>query len=41
MKLFGRTKGKINKDKSGKNVPYLEFPVLIHCKIVNNDYQEV
>ena len=41
MKLFGSTKSKITKDKNGENVPYLEITeiVLIHCNIVNNDYQ--
>ena len=42
MKLLGSTKSKINKDKNGKNVPLLEITevVLIHCNIVNNDYQQ-
>ena len=42
MKLFGSTKSKIAKDKNGENVPYLEITeiVLIHCNIVNNDYQQ-
>ena len=41
MKLFGSTKSKITKDKIGENVPYLEITeiLLIHCNIVNNDYQ--
>ena len=41
-KLLGSTKSKINKDKNGKNVPYLEITevVLIHCNIVNKDYQQ-
>ena len=36
MKLHGSTKNKINKDKSGENVPHLEITevVLIHCNIV-------
>ena len=31
------------KDKSGENVPHLEITkvVLVHCNIVNNDYQQV
>ena len=37
MKLPGSTKSKINKDKNGENVTHL---VLVHCNIVNNDYQE-
>ena len=41
MKLLGSTKNKINKDKNGENVPYLEITevVLVHFNIVNNDYQ--
>ena len=42
MKLFGSTKNKITKDKNGENVPHLKITeaVLVHCDIVNNDYQE-
>ena len=42
MKLFGSTVSKINKDKNGKNVPHLELVelVLVHCNLVNNDYQQ-
>ena len=42
MKLLGSTKNKINKDKNGENVPHLEITevVLVHCNIVNNDYQQ-
>ena len=42
MKLLGSTKNNINKDKIGENVPHLEITevVLIHCNIVNNDYQQ-
>ena len=41
MKLLGSTKNKITKDKNGENVPHLEITevVLVHCNIVNNDYQ--
>ena len=41
MKLLGSTKNKITKDKNGENVPNLEITevVLVHCNIVNNDYQ--
>ena len=33
---------KIAKDKNGENVPHLEITevVLVHCNIVNNDYQQ-
>ena len=42
MKLLGTTKNKITKNKNGENVPHLEITevVLIHCNIVNNDYQQ-
>ena len=42
MKLLGITKSKITKDKNGKNVPHLEINevLLVHCNIVNNDYQQ-
>ena len=42
MKLLGSTKNKIIKNKNGKNVPHLEITevVLVHCNIVNNDYQQ-
>ena len=42
MKLLGSTKNKITKNKNGENVPHLEITevVLIHCNIVNNDYQQ-
>ena len=41
MKLLGSTENKTIKDKNGKNVLHLETKevVLIHCNIVNNDYQ--
>ena len=42
MKLLGNTENKIIKDKNGENVPHLEITkvVLVHCNIVNNDYQQ-
>ena len=42
MKLPGRTESKITKDKNGENVPHLEVVelVLVHCNLVNNDYQQ-
>ena len=42
MKLLGSTKNKITKEKNGENVPHLEITgvVLIHCNIVDNDYQQ-
>ena len=41
MKLLGSTENKTTKNKNGENVPHLEVTevVLVHCVIVNNDYQ--
>ena len=42
MKLLGSTNSKTTKDKNGENVPHLEIVevVLVHCNLVNNDYQQ-
>ena len=42
MKLLGSTKSKITKDEKGETMPHLEINkvVLVHCTIVNNDYQQ-
>ena len=42
MKLLKSTTCKITKDKNGENVPHLEIieVVLVHCNIVNNNYQQ-
>ena len=42
MKLLGSTESKITKNKNGENVPHLEVVelVLVHCNLVNNDYQQ-
>ena len=41
MKLLRGTKSKINNDKNDENVAHLELTeVVIHCSIVNNDYQQ-
>ena len=42
MKLLGSAASKITKDKNGENVPCLQVGelVLIHCNLVNNDYQQ-
>ena len=42
MKLLRSTKSKTTKDENGENVPHLEITevVLIHCNIVNKDYQQ-
>ena len=42
MKLLGSAENKITKDKNGENVPHLEIRevVLVHCDIVNNDFQQ-
>ena len=41
MRLLGRTKKVVDKDKNGENVPKLESVevVLVHCNLVKNDYQ--
>ena len=41
MKLLVVTESKITKDENGENVPHLGIKkvVLVHCNIVNNDYQ--
>ena len=40
--LLGSTKSKLTKDKNGGNVPHLKIneALLVHCNIVNNDYQQ-
>ena len=42
MKLLESTEGKITEDKDGEIVPHLEIIelVLVHCNLVNNDYQQ-
>ena len=42
MKLLGSTENKLTEDKNSENVPHLEITevVLVHCNIVNNDYQQ-
>ena len=42
MKLLRSTKIKITKDKNVENAPHLEITelVLVHCNIVNNEYQQ-
>ena len=42
MNLLGSAENKITKDKNGENVPHLEIVelVLVHCNLVNNDYQQ-
>ena len=42
MKLLGSSENKITKDKNGENVLHLEITevLLVHCNIVNNDYQQ-
>ena len=41
MKLLGNGENKITKDKNSENVPHLEVVelVLVHCNLVNNNYQ--
>ena len=40
--LLANTENKITKDKNGVNAPHLEITevLLVHCKIVYNDYQQ-
>ena len=42
MTLLGSTESKITKDKNVENFPHLEVAelVLVHCNLVNNDYQQ-
>ena len=42
VKLLGRAESKKIKDKNGENVLHLEIVelVLIHCNLVNNNYQQ-
>ena len=42
MKLLGSTENKITKDIDTENLPHLEITevILVHCKIVSNDYQQ-
>ena len=42
MKLLGSTENKIDKSKKSENVPHLDIAelVLIHCNLVNNNYQQ-
>ena len=42
MKLLGSAESKITKYKNGENVLHLEVIelVLVHCNLVNNDYQQ-
>ena len=42
MKLIGSIKSKITKYKNAENVPHIEIneEVLVHCNIVDNDYQQ-
>ena len=42
MKLLRSTENKTTKDKNSENVPHLEIAevVLVHCEIVNNEYQQ-
>ena len=42
MKLLGSTKKDVDKDKDGEDVPKLESVevVLMHCNLVNNNYQQ-
>ena len=42
MKSLGNTENKITKGENGENILHLEITevILVHCNIVNNDYQQ-
>ena len=42
VKLLGSTKDKLTENKNGENVSHLELTEveLVHCNIVNNNYQQ-
>ena len=42
MKLLANTKKVIAKNKNGENAPKLEtvHVILIHCNVINNNYQQ-
>ena len=42
MTLLGSNENKITKEKNGENVLHFEITevVLVHCNIVNDDYQQ-
>ena len=42
MKLLGSTRSKMTRDEICENMSHLEITelLLIHCNIVNNDYQQ-
>ena len=42
MQLFRSIKSKITKIKNSQNIPHLNITeaVLMHCNIVNNNYQQ-
>ena len=42
MKLLGRSKKDVDQNKDGEDVPKLEFVkiVLVHCNLVNKNYQQ-
>ena len=42
MKLLRSTKKDVDQDKDGEDVPKLESfeVILVHCNLVNNNYQE-
>ena len=42
MKLLGSSKKDVDQDKYGEHVPKLESieDVLVHCNLVNNNYQQ-
>ena len=43
MKLLGSTKRDVDQDKDGEDVPKVKSVevVLVHCNLINNNYQQV
>ena len=39
MKLLSSPKNKITMNENGENPPHLDITKVVHCNIVNNDYQ--
>ena len=40
MKSLGSTRKDVDQDKDGENVPKFVEVVLVHCNLVNSNYQQ-
>ena len=40
MNLLGSTKRDVDQDKDGEDVPKLQSVEVVHCNLVNNNYQQ-